>query len=183
MIKPTFKIVVIVLIVLYIGYNIVCLGKEMFHNTYGINMNYGNAINSSVWWNPLNVPIPYGLERSEDVPGDLTLTNLYRKWHNIQSVNRIGVLEHSHLKQPGGDDGTNRQFYIAEGMDREAMRMQKLIRDEISYRRRPYTDAYSDSALGGNFYDCHIGDCQWDQDNDGKILGIPSVPGTHHAYY
>ena len=193
--KPTFKNFVVLVVVLYIAYNIFGIGKEMFHNSYGTG--FGRLGGSGTWWNPragnytmhpyTHAPHPYGIDPSEEAQGDLRLTNLYRKWHNIENVNRIGVLEHSHLKQPGGDDGTNRQFYIAEAMDREAMRMQKLIRDDIAAKRRPYTDAYAEgvphTALGGNFYECHIGDCQWDQDNDGKILGIPSTLGTRHPYY
>lgn len=189
MIKPTVKNIAIAVIVIYIAYSVFGIGKEMFHNTFGSNSVYfrGPAFGGNFWWNPRNTPKPYGIDPSEEAQGDIKLTNMYRKWHNIENVNRIGVLEHSHLKQPGGDDGTNRQFYIAEAMDREAQRMQKLIRDDIAFKRIPYTDAYAEGVphteLGGNFYECHIGDCQWDQDNQGKILGIPSTVGTRHAYY
>jgi len=179
--KPSFKNFIVAIVAIYITYHFLKLGKEMFHNTGILNTSF---YNNNMWWNPMTVRHPYGIEPSQDAVGDLTLTNLYRKWHNIENINRVGVLEHSHLKQPGGDDGTNRQFYIAEAMDREAQRMQQLIRDDIAAKRIPSTDAYSDNTpLGGNFYECHIGDCQWDLDNDGKILGIPSTVGTIHAYY
>lgn len=195
--SPSFKNFIIVTVIVYILYHALKIGKETFHNTYTHTNAHTNTHHlgklDKVWWNPasnprtshpyLSAPFPYGVDPSEEVQGDLKLTNMYRRWHNIENVNRIGVLEHSHLQQPGGDDGTNRQFYIAEAMDREAMRMQKLIRDDIAFRRRPYTDAYDESAIGGNFYECHVGDCQWDLDNEGKILGIPSTPGTRHAYY
>lgn len=198
MIKPNFKNFIVIIVVLYIAYNVLSFTTEMFHNTFGKGFGTTNST-INAWWNPNNTPYtahpysgvtfpyPYGIDPSEEGQGDLRLTNMYRKWHNIENVNRIGVLEHSHLKQPGGDDGTNRQFYVAEAMDREAMRMQKLIRDDIAFRRRPYTDAYAEgvphTAIGGNFYECHIGDCQWQQDNNGQILGIPSVPGVRHPQY
>lgn len=191
--KFTFKNIAIAVIAIYLLSLVFNGTLEMFHNTYGLN----TLIGGNYWWSPnksiktahpyLNAPYPYGIEASEEAQGDLLLTNLYRKWHNIDNINRIGVLEHSHLKQPGGSEGTNRQFYIAEALDREAMKMQKLIRDDIAFRRQPYTTAFSDgipsTPLGGNFYECHIGDCQWDLDNEGKILGIPSTVGTRHPYY
>lgn len=185
------KRVIIIGIVGYFVWTLCEFVKESFHSGLGP---YACGKASSKWWNPQNNPYkihpythvlhPYGLDPSEEVQGDLTLTNMYRKLHNIEGVNRVGVFEHSHIKTPGGGGGIQRQFYIGEALDREAKRIQKNIRDEIGFRRIPYSDAYPENtALGGNFYDCHIGDCQWSQDNEGKILGIPSVPGVRHPYY
>jgi hypothetical protein len=179
--KPSFKNFIVLIIVIYITYHALNIGREMFHNT-GVEFN--NSM-SNMWWHPAKTQYPYGLDPSEDAMGDLTLTNLYRKLHNIENISRIGVLEHSHLKQPGGDDGTNRQFYIAEAMDRDVQKIQQQIRDEIALRRNAsiVIDGIPHTSLGGNFYDCHIGDCQWDLDNNEQILGIPSTVGTIHPYY
>lgn len=180
------KQVIILLILVYLGWRLVNFRKERFHS--GTHPWFGKG---GLWWDKASrntvVPhIKYGSESDIPVQEDLTLTNLYRKWHNIENINRMEVLEHSHVKTPGGGGGINRQFYIAEAMDREAQRLQKLIRDEIAFRRRPRSYPYENnppSPLGGSFNDCHLGDCQWDQDVEGKILGIPSVPGIRHTYY
>lgn len=171
-----FKQLVILFVLIFCAQKLI---KESFHS------GALPAKNSNMWWDPRNTPRPYGLEPSQEAQGEPTLTNLYRKWHNIEGVNRIGVFEHSHIKTPGGGGGAHRQFYIAEALDREAQKMQKLIRDDIALRRRPHTDAYNDgyAPLGGNFNQCHLGDCQWQQDVEGRILGIPSVPGVRHPYY
>ena len=194
------KQIVVFAVLAYMAYKLFGMSSELFHSGIGPYFR-GPSFGSKFWWNPKNSPYtahPYvttpfpgysgGVDPSEEAQGDLVLTNMYRKWHNLEGINRVGVLEHSHLKNPGGDESINRQFYVAEAMDREAMRMQKLIRDDVAFRRRPYTDAYPSkgaehSPLGGNFYECHIGDCQWDHDTEGKIIGIPSVPGTRHSYY
>jgi hypothetical protein len=122
--------------------------------------------------------------------GDMTLANMYRKWHNMDDIIRHEIFEHAHISgaTPGGDTGINRQWYIAEALDRENMKIQKQIDDHITAKRRPYTDAYADGVphteLGSTYSDCATtGGCQWRSDLDGHILGIPSVPGVFHSYY
>ena len=175
-IKQIIKYGLIVLAVMFVFNK----SMEMFHSGF-----YTGG--ERYWWSRGNVPRPYGIEPRQDAQGDLTLTNLYRHLHNLEATNRIGVLEHAHIKLPGGGEGTNRQFDISEAFDREKMRIQKRIRDDIAAGRRPYSDAYAEGVphtpLGGNFYECHMGDCQWDLDTQGKILGIPSVPGVRQPYY
>ena len=117
--------------------------------------------------------------------GDLVLTNLYRKLHNIDNIMRVDVFNHLH--HPGSAEGNDSIFYTGEWMDREMSKIKSQIRENIAARRRPYAEPYWNQVptkpLGGNFNECHLGNCQWDLDNDGKILGIPSVPGVRHAYH
>lgn len=195
--------VIVLSFVIYVMWSIFGRISESFHSGMNIQANSAgywwssipNYNQSSKRWLPTGYPYydaphPYtgNADPSDDVPGDMTLANMYRKWHNIEGVNRVEVLEHQHVQNAGGDDGVNRQRYIAEALDREAMKMQKLIRDDIAANRIPWSDAYADNvprtALGGSYNDCAGAyDCQYDQDMEGDILGIPSVPGTIHSYY
>ena len=149
------------------------------------------------WWLPnkgmgtahpwMKPQIPYGFEPSEEGATDMSLARLYRKLHNTEAIARIDVFPDPVHAHAGGGDGSDKRFWVGEQLDRERMLIQKKIRDDIAFNRRPWSDAYAENvphtALGGNFYDCHMGDCQWDMDYDEKILGIPSTVGTRHAYY
>lgn len=99
------------------------------------------------------------------------LPNLYRKWHNIENVNRNEVLEHQHVQNAGGDHMINRQWLIAEKLDREAATIQRQINNHIESNRIPWSDANNLSSPINFPYDTY------------DIIGIPSVPGTLHAYY
>lgn len=118
---------------------------------------------------------------------DATLYDLQRKLHNIEAVTRVDVFPDPIHAHPGGGDGSDKRFWVAEQLELERSSIQKKIRDIISSRRKPWSDAYPDNlpttSLGGDFYDCHFGDCQWDMDYDEHILGIPSTVGTRHVYY
>lgn len=182
--------VAIIAIVVWLLWGVFGTLFEMFHSGTDITP-FG-----SYWWNSTSNPkigypyynAPMGDDASAG--GDMELANMYRKWHNLDDITRHEIFEHAHLSgaTPGGDDGTNRQWYIAEALDREQMKVQKQINDHITAKRRPYTDAYADgvptTAMGGNYFDCAVtGGCQWQNDLNGDILGIPSVPGVLHPYY
>lgn len=129
-----------------------------------------------VWWGYREIP-------GQLTQGDPVLTNFYRKVHNMDKFNRIDVMEHSHIQTPGGGLGINRQIFIAEAVDREMKKKQKKINDYISSHRKPYSDNNIISPIGGEFDTCFFGDCSQKYNEQGKILGIPSVPGTRHTYY
>ena len=165
------KQVVIGVVAAYFAWKLLGLTIEAFHS--GMNL----YLNRDVWWNP---------ERNTHYIVDPQLTNLYRKWHNIEGVNRVDVLGHAHVKTGGGGHGIDRQFLMAETLDREAQLIQKQIRDKISLQRSIKNQRIGNqlkSPLGGNFNDCHLGNCQWNEDVDSNILGIPSVIGVRHTYY
>jgi hypothetical protein len=124
-------------------------------------------------------------ERSnEGFGGDLHLTNLYRTLHNMDAIQRTEVFQFNDALA-GGHYGIPRERYVGEAYDRGMMNLKQQIREDIGRRRRPYSEAYDvpTTPLMGNFWQCHVGDCQWSADEDGAILGIPSQVGTRHAYY
>lgn len=112
--------------------------------------------------------------------GDIQLNNLYRQIHNLDNIMRIEVMNNT--DGAGGDFGSARNRYIAELLDREKSKLKRIIREDIAKRRIPYREKQR-SYLGGTLGDCHFGECQFAQDADGKILGIPSVPGVIHPYH
>lgn len=198
MYKLNFKNIIIGCVAIFVLYNTHNIMKmfgimEPFH-TY---VNDDRIAKSNYWWDPknqlptpyMNIANPYDYRYSNETmeqiapQGDLILTNLYRKLHNLEAMSWNEVMGHSHVKNAGGGEAGDRQFYIAEAIDRERMRIQRQIKDIIASRRIPYTDAFDESPIGGNFYECHMGNCQWDLDIEGKILGIPSVPGIRHTYH
>lgn len=189
----------LVLVAVYLVYTAL-FTKEGFHTTKYSNpgsLGSSRVNNDRHWWLPrkgmrsahpwMKPRMPYGFEPSEEAATDMSLARLYRQLHNTEAIARIDVFQDPTHAHPGGGDGTDKRFWLGEQLDRERMLIQKKIRDDIGFRRRPWSDAYADdvphTALGGNFYDCHLGDCQWDLDYDEKILGIPSTVGTRHAYY
>lgn len=167
---PKWALVLSVIIIVYFT----CANTEKFHSYYSRH--------------PYNAPQaahPFIDPHHVRPGGDLVLTNLYRKLHNIDNTMRVDVFNHLH--HPGSGEGSDSIFYTGEWMDREMSKIKSQIREDIAARRRPYAEPYWNQVptkpLGGNFYECHLGDCQWDLDDDGKILGIPSVPGVRHAYH
>lgn len=116
--------------------------------------------------------------------GDLTLTNMYRRLHNLDAVQRTEVFQFNDALA-GGHYGIAREPYIGEAYDRSMMDLKQQIRDDIAKKRRPYSEAYDvpTKPLMGDFGQCHMGDCQWEADSVGAILGVPSQVGTRHAYY
>ncbi len=177
--------VAVIAVVVWMFWGLFSKALEMFHSGTDITPM------GSYWWNSTSNPkIGYPYYNDASAGGDMELANMYRKWHNMDDIVRTEIFEHAHLSgaTPGGDDGTNRQWYIAEALDREQMKLQKQINDHITAKRRPYTDAYADglphTELGSGYFDCAVtGGCQWQQDLKGQILGIPSVPGVLHPYY
>lgn len=120
----------------------------------------------------------------EGFGGDLTLTNMYRRLHNLDAIQRTEVFQFNDALA-GGHYGIPREPWVGEAYDRGMMDLKQQIREDIAAKRRPYNEAYDipTKPLMGNFWECHMGDCQWDADSEGKILAIPSQVGTHHAYF
>ncbi len=180
----SFKFIHVLVIgsILYMVWVLFFSHLEMFHSLTDITPQ------GTYWWNSTTNPkigYPfYNAPMSDDASdfGDMKLANMYRQLHNLDDINRQEVLEHSHIAiaTPGGDDGINRQWYIAEGLDRERMKLQRQINDSISEARVPYSDAF---AYGLPHTELGSGCSQYEQDLQGQILGIPSVPGVLHPYY
>jgi hypothetical protein len=120
----------------------------------------------------------------ETEQGDNTLTNLYRRLHNLDAIQRTEIFQF-HNGLAGGSYGIPRQPYIGEANDRAMMDLNQQIRDEISARRRPYSEAYDvpTKPLMGDFYNCGLGDCQVQADKEGHILGLPSQVGITPGYF
>ena len=120
----------------------------------------------------------------EGFGGDLTLTNLYRRLHHLDAIQRTEIFQFNDALA-GGHYGIPREPYVGEAYDRRMMALQQQIREDIAAKRRPYSEAYDipTKPLMGNFEECHLGDCQWDADSRGHILGIPSQVGTRHTYF
>lgn len=120
----------------------------------------------------------------EDFGGDLTLTNMYRRLHNLDAIQRTEVFQFNDALA-GGHYGIPREPWVGEAYDRGMMDLKQQIRKDIAKKRRPHDEAYDipTKPLMGNFWDCHLDDCQWDADEQGHILGIPSQVGTRHAYF
>ncbi len=116
--------------------------------------------------------------------GDNTLTNLYRRVHNLDAIQRTENFQFSDTFA-GGSYGIQRQPFLGEAYDRAMMHMNEQIRQEIAQRRLPFSEAYDvpTKPMMGNFYDYYIGDYQVQADADGKILGIPSQVGIVPGYY
>lgn len=116
--------------------------------------------------------------------GDNTLTNLYRRIHNLDSIQRTEVFQFNDALA-GGSYNTPVEPYLGEAYDRQQMDLKQQIREDIAAKRRPHSELYDvpTRPLIGNFEDCHNGDCQWQADEAGHILGIPSQVGSRHAYY
>lgn len=166
--KPSYIIALLVLLVLAT----IAMRKpviDLFHSgTFCSSKKY--------WWSNLfctdKTQGPYyDAERGAIYTDDLKLTNMYRKWHNIENVNRNEILEHQHVQNPGGDHTTNRQWFLAEAADRSVMKIQNQIENEIALSRPEYlTEADDRSPIDFPY-------------NTYNIIGIPSVPGTIHSYY
>jgi hypothetical protein len=121
---------------------------------------------------------------TEGFGGDLTLTNMYRRLHNLDAIQRTEVFQFNDALA-GGSYGIPREPWVGEAYDRGMMDLKQQIREDIAKKRRPFDEAYDipTKPLMGNFWECHMGDCQWDADSEGHILGIPSQVGTRHAYF
>lgn len=134
---------------------------------------------------PFAVARPRGLVGGGcEAEGDLTLTNLYRRLHNLDSIQRSNVFQFNDALA-GGSYNVPLEPYVGQAYDRGMMELKQRINEEISRTRRGYSEMYDTPTrpLMGNFYDCHTGDCQFGADADGKILGIPSQVGELPAYY
>jgi hypothetical protein len=154
------------------------LGSEKFPKQRSPSVQFGPV-------SPLYSAHPGEQQLVEQVEqGDNTLTNLYRRLHNLDAIQRTEVFQFNDALA-GGSYGIPRQRYVGEAYDRAMMDLKQQIREEIAARRRPYSEAYDvpTKPLMGNFYDCHMGDCQVEADKEGHFLGLPSQVGVVHGYY
>lgn len=126
-------------------------------------------------------PAEFEADLSFATNGDMQLANLYRRAHNMDNILRSEI-HRSHNDSSGATYTSSRKRHIMELLDRERSRLNRLAREDIARRRIPYKERQR-SPLGGDIYQCHFNECQFAQDSDGKILGIPSVPGVTHPYY
>lgn len=186
----------LIIVVLYVVYTLWTATSEGFYSPFHkLSYSHLQPNNSRYWWLPSkqlhtahpHTKIPYGFTPAEEELGDMHLATWYRKLHNTEAIARNDVFQDPTHLHPGGGNGIDKRFFLGEALDRNRMLLQKKIRDDIAFHREPWSDAYADNLpttpLGGNFYDCHLGNCQWKLDYDGKILGIPSQPGVRHPYY
>ena len=116
--------------------------------------------------------------------GDIKLTNLYRQLHNLDAIQRTEVFKFGDALA-GGGYGIPAEPCVGEAYDRAMMNVNQQIRTDIAATRIPFNEAYDvpTRPLMGNFANCELGNCQWDADADGRILGIPSQVGTQPAFY
>ena len=136
-------------------------------------------------WRKVNNLLDYGKYPgpSKQYQGDLTLTNMYRRLHNMDAIQRTEIFQFNDALA-GGSHGISRERWVGEAYDRNMMDLKHRIREDIAKKRIPYDEeSVPTKPLMGNFWDCHMGNCQWDADSEGKILGIPSQVGTIHPYY
>jgi hypothetical protein len=134
---------------------------------------------------PFAVGRPRGLVGGGcEAEGDITLTNLYRRLHNLDSIQRSQVFQFNDALA-GGSYNAPLEPYVGEAYDRGMMDLKQRINEEIGRTRRGYSEMYDipTKPLMGNFEDCHMGDCQFQVDAEGKILGIPSQLGQLPAYF
>lgn len=134
---------------------------------------------------PFAVARPRGLVGGgAEAEGDLNLTNMYRRLHNLDSIQRSHVFQFNDALA-GGSYGAPLEPYIGQAYDRGMMDLKQRINEDISTHRRGYSEMYDTPTrpLMGSFDDCHTGDCQVAADADGHILGIPSHVGELPAYY
>jgi len=153
-------------------------GSEKFPKQRSPSMQFGPLA-------PMYAAYPPPNQDAQDVEqGDNTLTNLYRRLHNLDAIQRTEVFQF-HNGLAGGSYGIPRQPYIGEANDRAMMDLNQQIREEISARRRPFNEAYDvpTKPLMGDFYNCALGDCQVQADKEGHILGLPSQVGITPGYY
>ena len=106
--------------------------------------------------------------------GDLVLTNLYRRLHNLDSIQRSEIFQFNDALA-GGSYGMSAEQYIGAKYDREMTRVRNMIQRRIAVTRRPYSEMYG-TPTKPLFIDT-VGD------GDDRILGIPSQVGTLPAYY
>ena len=115
-----------------------------------------------------------------DEQGDLVLRNLYRQIHNLEAISRIEVAQNN--DHPGGNHSVSKERLYMEHIAKQLARLKSYARHEIAKRRIP-VQRENKPALGYDFEDCYFNDCQLKMDHNERILGIPSAPGSTHAYH
>lgn len=117
-----------------------------------------------------------------------TLSELYRRLHNLEAISRAQVFQFNSA-YAGGNQNTPAEPFIGEAYDRERMRILALIQEEIRCNRAKVSGLHPNgSPLGGSYDDCASSNydaakCQYQMDKEGRILGIPSQVGSTAYYY
>lgn len=107
--------------------------------------------------------------------GDLHLTNLYRRLHHLDGVQRRNVFQFQNALA-GGSYGINREQYTGELYDREMSKIKAhIIRDIAADRVDCPMNQLYDVPSKPLFIP--------DGPGDERILGIPSQVGTLPSYY
>lgn len=118
-----------------------------------------------------HLPRPVAPERCAD-NGDLELTNLYRRLHNLESIQRSEVFQFNDALA-GGSYGIGVEPYVGAAYEREMNAIKAHIRDVIQSRRRGYSEMY-DTPTKPVFIT---------NQDDERILGIPTQVGSLPYYY
>ena len=119
---------------------------------------------------------------------DNRLTDLYRRLHNLEAIMRGEVFQFNSA-YAGGNQNTPAEPYIGEAYDRARMKILAEIKDITRSRRSEAHELHPNgSPLGGSYDECAASEyatarCQYQMDQEGRILGIPSQVGTPAFYY
>jgi hypothetical protein len=116
---------------------------------------------------------PYTQVPTGGAEGDLTLTNLYRRLHNLDSIQRSDIFQFNDALA-GGSYNIPVEPYVGAAYDREMMKIKQTIREDIAAKRRGYNELL-DTPTKPVFITVGPG--------DDRILGIPSQVGSLPYYY
>lgn len=121
---------------------------------------------------------PLGLDDPRNEGGDLHLTNLYRRLHQLDGAQRSEVFQFNDALA-GGNYNINREQYTGELFKREMNAIRAHIIDDIAADRArgecPTNELYNVPSKPLFVPDGHH--------TDYRILGIPSQVGSLPSYY
>lgn len=121
---------------------------------------------------------PNGLDDPRNEGGDLHLTNLYRRLHQLDGAQRSEVFQFNDALA-GGNYNINREQYTGELFNREMNSIRAHIIDDIAADRAhgecPTNQLYDVPSKPLFVPDGHH--------TDHRILGIPSQVGSLPSYY
>jgi hypothetical protein len=142
-------------------------------------LHQGKLIRESIFSNTVDKMFPFAsvgtprlLPPETEWPQDNQLTNLYRRLHNLDSIQRSEVFQFNDALA-GGSYNAPIEPYIGARYDRAMMDLKSQIRQDIAAKRRPYSELY-DTPTKPIFNAMN---------DDYRILGIPSQLGVQPYYY